>query len=1130
MRHDKLDSVLHQWYVRDMGGESLRSDARFDATQTPTARLRWGVVALVLAAIVIAALPGLARASSTIGPERIVVQAAAAGAVIERAPFSIAFTDASGQTVLSEAPDQDTGFTLPPPAPGMPSEATGPALYAPLTFLVGSDQPTTDTGGQFVGNLLSDEEAGTEYSAQEVLAAAPAGEGVKLTVSTDDPAGRQLTVTIAPDGGGAIRVAASPTDPTGVAAMADSFTSSAHEAFHGFGGRHDSLDQHGQDFYNWVDQENVGEGAQESPGETTLSPDGREASYYVQSSFVSNENYGFLLSQNELSRWRMDSEQPNAWQSEVAAPELDYVVAPGSMPQAIATLTSITGRQRVPPTWALGPMFDREVELFQGSSEYEQKIESDLREITTDHLPVEAYRIEGWGFLSKPFLESTIARLRALGIRPLVYFRPFVANENLGTEYSTEYNTALADGYVATTASGHPFVFADNFANAAALIDFTNPAAVNWWRGRIDAALELGAEGFMLDFGEQVQTGMHFSDGATGAQLHNSYPVLVQRVTREAVETFEASHPGRSIVFFTRSGYSGEPGSAAYENFNFPGDETTNWSQASGLGSLTRDMLNRAIGGAFGYGTDVGGYYDLGGVEPTTRELFLRWTEWAALSPVFRLHGAITEEHAPWAPTIDAVGLYKRYSELHISAESYLSGLWQQADESGMPITRPLYLAYPDDPQAAKQDQEWLLGPDVLVAPVVERAATSRTIYFPVGCWRDPESGQEVVGPRYETVPANVEQLPFFFQCGTQPFDPPEGFAAGQTYTKALAVTTTGLPAGRVGSGYSQTLIADGGVAPLKWSISAGTLPAGLHLNGATGAIVGTPSAPGTSTLTVEVTDSGTPTPATATANLSISVLAAAEGAAEYGRCVAQSKGEYADANCQDKSAKAKKGAYEWVSAPAPICVRQKRGEYRKGCTAKAPRAGKGQYETVSFPRYTVNAGLLRLQTEVGVVTCTAGTGNGEITGAKTGVETITFTGCELDGRPCASEGPNGAPSGRQGAISTNRLATRLVGPIAGQVWTELESEQHYPYLAEFSCEGPQLRIIGSASGVDAGDVNVPALTSTTTFPSGEGEGALYSELSSSGGATWVGPEPASAAVTESSAAASQIEIRTGSG
>jgi len=87
-----------------------------------------------------------------------------------------------------------------------------------------------------------------------------------------------------------------------------------------------------------------------------------------------------------------------------------------------------------------------------------------------------------------------------------------------------------------------------------------------------------------------------------------------------------------------------------------------------------------------------------------------------------------------------------------------------------MPIARPLWLAYPGDATAAKQDQQWLLGPDVLVAPVVTEGATSRPVYFPQGCWRSPDSGLEVTGPRTVTVPAPIDTLPYFFRCGTAPF------------------------------------------------------------------------------------------------------------------------------------------------------------------------------------------------------------------------------------------------------------------------------------------------------------------------------------------------------------------------
>ncbi len=519
--------------------------------------------ALCLAAA--AALPAHALASVAIGPEQIVVEGSGASAVIQRAPFGMAFRDSAQNTVLSEVPASGEKLALPPAGPGT-RQPSGPSLYAPLAFLVGEDALATFTSGQDGGDLFSSSETGTEYSAQEVLSAAPEGEGVRLTLSTNDPSGRELQLSVTPQGAGAIRVSAAPSEPSGVVAMSDSFSSSSTEAFHGFGGRHNSLDQHGGAFYNWVDQENFEKGSPE-----TLEPNGAQAAYYVQSSFVSNAGYGFLLDRPELSGWRMDSDLPDAWQTQVQAPGIDYVVAPGGMAQAASTLTSITGRQRVPPSWAVGPIFDREGEYGVSPASYEAQVQSDLQNIVHYKLPIQAYRIEDWQYLSTSSLEGVISQLHALGIHPLVYFRPFVGEEQIGQEEPAAFSEAVTDGYVARTAGGQPYIYNDNFGKPAALIDFTNPAAVAWWKGRIDRALELGVDGFMLDFGEQVLPGMHFSDGSEGTQMHNRYPVIYDQVTREIVEEFEALHPGRSIFFFTRSGYTGDPGSAAYESANFPG-------------------------------------------------------------------------------------------------------------------------------------------------------------------------------------------------------------------------------------------------------------------------------------------------------------------------------------------------------------------------------------------------------------------------------------------------------------------------------------------------------------------------------------------------------------------------------
>jgi hypothetical protein len=265
-------------------------------------------------------------------------------------------------------------------------------------------------------------------------------------------------------------------------------------------------------------------------------------------------------------------------------------------------------------------------------------------------------------------------------------------------------------------------------------------------------------------------------------------------------------------------------------------------------------------------------------------------------------------------------------------------------------------------------------------------------------------------------------------------------------------------------------------------------------------------------------------------------------GAPEYGQCAAQKKGNYADSNCTRMAEKKgqpveHKGGYEWVAGPAASCVAQKKGQYTdSSCTTRAAKAGKGSYETAPGPGYASTSGTVTLETPGfgRTITCAASTAEGRITGLSSGVDRVTFTGCESAGKRCSSEGPNSTPSGIAGVIVTNLLDTRLLGPVEGQVWTELASAEHGPYVAEFGCEGPLLRTSGSVSGIQTGDVNVSSATSKTTFalPTGEktetskGEQALSTSLSESGGSSWAGPDVSSLLAVVANTAASAIEIR----
>lgn len=754
-------------------------------TEAP-GRAATALLVVILAGSLLAACGRSRPSAATPAAVRITATAATftdAGGrlVLRRSPVRLQVQDAAGRTVLADgvapagAPVQ-VPPTTDPVAPGRPNRAAVPS-YAPLAFLVGSQTIDQYNGGFFGGDLRSATFGGTEYAATAVRSVRRSGHDLVATLATNDPSGRHLVLTVSAAAGGRALAVSVRADPaTGVAMIGDSFGSTATEGFFGFGGVHDGLDQHGRMIDSWVAEEDVN--GLSAPGQggagTSLYPDGPTAAYDPQAGFVSSRGYGFLVTDSSLTRFRLDVDRPDAWNVRTSGSTLDYVVAPGDPTQAMAALTAVNGRQPAPPSWALGPQLDREVSHSAGSTAaYQGALFSDLLHITSTHLPLTAYRIEGWANpagesgLSLPaattpaVLASTVKALQKLGIHPLFYLRPWIEAGS----------PAFTDHLVATTASGAPYRTTGTTGQPIGLLDPTAPAAVRWWDGQVDHVLDLGADGFMLDFGEQVLTSMHFADGQTGATMHNEYPVLMAKITRAAITAYEHRHPGRTIWFYTRSGYSGTPGSAAYTGGNFPGDEETSWSASSGLASLAPDMLNRALLGDYGYGTDIGGYLDVF-TPATTAQLFVRWAEWAALSPVFRLHGsALAGTHTPWSYGPAVLAEYTALSKLHERAAPTIEALWRQADRTGVPPTRPVWLTDPSSAAARHADQEWLLGNDVLVAPVVTEGATSRSVWFPPGCWAPQDGlGATVHGAGTQTVPAPLDTLPYWFRCGTRPF------------------------------------------------------------------------------------------------------------------------------------------------------------------------------------------------------------------------------------------------------------------------------------------------------------------------------------------------------------------------
>jgi alpha-D-xyloside xylohydrolase len=283
-----------------------------------------------------------------------------------------------------------------------------------------------------------------------------------------------------------------------------------------------------------------------------------------------------------------------------------------------------------------------------------------------------------------------------------------------------------------------------------AIVDFTNPAAREWFKAKLRPLVAMGVDCFKTDFGERIPTDVVYHDGAEPGRMHNYYAQLYNQTVFELLE----EERGRDeAVLFARSATAGGQ--------RFP----VHWG---GDCDSTFESMAESLRGGLALGLSGFGFWshDIGGFEGRPpAELYKRWIAFGLLSSHSRLHGS-SSYRVPWLVDEESVAVLRQFTRLKCRLMPYLYGAAVEAHATGIPVMRAMLLEFPDDPAAEQLDRQYMLGERLLVAPVFD-AGGEVSYYVPAGRWTHLLSGEAVEGPRWARERHGPLSLPLLVRPNT---------------------------------------------------------------------------------------------------------------------------------------------------------------------------------------------------------------------------------------------------------------------------------------------------------------------------------------------------------------------------
>ena len=483
------------------------------------------------------------------------------------------------------------------------------------------------------------------------------------------------------------------------------FTLSPGEKIFGCGESFTGLDKRGQKVVLWTDDAN----GTQNPG-----------MYKPIPFFMSNRGYGMFLNTTSPVTCDFGNSFSGVNSLMLGDDEVDLFVFLGSPKEILDEYTTLTGKSPMPPLWSFG--------LWMSRCTYnaEQQVRDVAAKLRENRIPCDVIHLDtGWfetdwrcnyEFSTSRFPDpqKMIADLKRDGFHISLWQLPYFVPQNTLFQELVDKNLVVRD------AKG-------NLPYEDAVLDFSNPATVEWYQAKLAKLLKMGVGAIKVDFGEAAPNNGLFASGRTGFYEHNFYPLRYNKAVAEITK----KTTGENIIW-ARSAWAG---SQRYP-LHWGGDAE---STDSGMAAELRGGLSFGISGFSFWSHDVGGF-----TARASEDLYRRWLAFGMLTSHSRCHGTAPKE--PWNYSDAFMDDFRRIDELKYQLMPYVYAQAKDCSERGLPMLRALFIEYPEDPGSWLVDDEYLFGSSILVAPLFHESETSRAVYLPPGTWVDYQTGKAYAG------------------------------------------------------------------------------------------------------------------------------------------------------------------------------------------------------------------------------------------------------------------------------------------------------------------------------------------------------------------------------------------------